>query len=187
MTNWWWIASRGPGYGIPSYRVDGNDLLAVYNVTKATREQIMAKPGPVLIEAITYRYLTDLNPSNCLDRVGHHSTSDDSTAYRDKQEIEEWSSRNNPITRFYKYLVSKGLWSEEEDKEWREQVRDHVLTELVKAEKEKKPPIEEMFTDVYAEIPPNLREQREELRQLLKEFPNELSVDEYEDSPSFIK
>lgn len=120
--------------------------------------------------------------------MGHHSTSDDSTAYRDKQEIEEWSSRNNPITRFYKYLLSskKGLWSAEEDREWREQVREHVLTELVKAEREKKPPIEEMFTDVYAEMPQNLREQREELSQLLKDFPNELSIDEYEDSPSFI-
>ena len=64
------IASRGPGYGIPAIRVDGTDLLAVYNATTLARK--MAIDGqPVLVEAMTVR-------------VGHHSTSDDSSAYRDK-------------------------------------------------------------------------------------------------------
>ena len=63
------IVSRGPGYGIHSIRIDGNDLFAVYQATKEARELCVSKQVPVLIEAMTYR-------------VGHHSTSDDSTRYR---------------------------------------------------------------------------------------------------------
>jgi len=65
------IASRGPGYGMAAFRVDGNDVLAVYNVTMKAREMCLMNK-PVIIEAITYR-------------VGHHSTSDDSLAYRTKE------------------------------------------------------------------------------------------------------
>ena len=71
------IASRGPGYGIPTIRVDGNDTLAIYNVTKAAREMCLQQNRPVLIEAMTYR-------------IGHHSTSDDSSAYRSVDEIKYW-------------------------------------------------------------------------------------------------
>ena len=63
------IASRGIGYGIPAIRFDGNDLFAVYNATKAARKLAVEQQRPVVMEAMTYR-------------VGHHSTSDDSTAYR---------------------------------------------------------------------------------------------------------
>lgn len=68
------VASRGPGYGITSFRVDGNDLLAVFNTVKKARELCLTsgKNQPVLIEAISYR-------------VSHHSTSDDSLAYRPKE------------------------------------------------------------------------------------------------------
>jgi 2-oxoisovalerate dehydrogenase E1 component alpha subunit len=61
------------------------------------------------------------------DRVGHHSTSDDSTAYRDKEEISMWSSTENPVGKFRKYLETKGLWSEEEDKAWNAQARKEVI------------------------------------------------------------
>ena len=55
-------------------RVDGNDVLAVYNATKAAREIAASENKPVLIEAMTYR-------------IGHHSTSDDSSAYRSVDEV----------------------------------------------------------------------------------------------------
>jgi 2-oxoisovalerate dehydrogenase E1 component alpha subunit len=80
------IASRGIGYGIETIRVDGNDIMAVYAVTKAARELASKKQKPVLIEAMSYR-------------VSHHSTSDDSFAYRAKVDVEEWKRRDNPITR----------------------------------------------------------------------------------------
>jgi len=54
------IAGHGPGYGITTIRVDGNDALAVYNATKASREYAVAESRPVLIEAMTYRYILSL-------------------------------------------------------------------------------------------------------------------------------
>ena len=64
------IASRGPGYGIQTYRVDGNDVFAVHDCVTQARNYILEKSKPVLLEMMTYR-------------VGHHSTSDDSTVYRE--------------------------------------------------------------------------------------------------------
>ena len=64
--------SRGAGYGIASIRVDGNDIWAVYNAVKAARELALQEKRPVLVEAMSYR-------------IGHHSTSDDSSAYRAKK------------------------------------------------------------------------------------------------------
>lgn len=80
------IASRGIGYGIDTIRVDGNDVMAVYAVTQAARELAVSCQRPVLVEAMSYR-------------VSHHSTSDDSFAYRAKGDVEEWKRRDNPITR----------------------------------------------------------------------------------------
>ena len=68
------IAVRGPAYGMATIRVDGNDVLAVYNACKAAREIAITENKPVLIEAMTYR-------------IGHHSTSDDSSAYRSVDEV----------------------------------------------------------------------------------------------------
>lgn len=86
------IASRAIGYGIPSIRVDGNDVWAVYNATKRAREMIREEGRPVLVEAMTYRQ-------------GHHSTSDDSTRYRPVAEIKKWKEESDPIQRFKKYLI----------------------------------------------------------------------------------
>lgn len=80
------IASRGIGYGIDTIRVDGNDVMAVYAVTQAARELAVSCQRPVLVEAMSYR-------------VSHHSTSDDSFAYRAKGDVEEWKRRDDPITR----------------------------------------------------------------------------------------
>jgi 2-oxoisovalerate dehydrogenase E1 component alpha subunit len=78
--------NRGIGYGMHTIRVDGNDIWAVYNATKKSREFCSTQGKPVLIEAMTYR-------------VGHHSTSDDYTKYRSQEEVNQWKNTNNPITR----------------------------------------------------------------------------------------
>ncbi len=88
------------GYGMVTVRVDGNDLFAVYNVTKAARDIAVKESRPVLIEAMTYR-------------VGHHSTSDDSTAYRSVDEMNFWEKDDNPLQRFKSYLTNKGWWDQE--------------------------------------------------------------------------
>eukprot|EP00096_Caligus_rogercresseyi_P015161 TRINITY_DN7601_c0_g1_i2.p1 TRINITY_DN7601_c0_g1~~TRINITY_DN7601_c0_g1_i2.p1 ORF type:complete len:435 (+),score=114.99 TRINITY_DN7601_c0_g1_i2:89-1393(+) len=144
------VALRGPAYGMATIRVDGNDLFAVYNATKEARNIAVRENRPVLIEAMTYR-------------IGHHSTSDDSSAYRSVDEVRYWDAQDHPITRFSLYLKDKGLWDEGMEKEWRNDARKQVLEAFAKAEKELKPPLKEMFIDVYDELTPQLQSQMKEM------------------------
>ena len=161
------IASRGVGYGIDTIRVDGNDILAVREVTKRARKLALQDGGrPVLIEAMSYR-------------VSHHSTSDDSFAYRAKVEVEDWKRRDNPITRLRKWMEGKGIWNEEKEKELRTETRKNVLTAYRKAEKEKKPPLGSLLSDVYAEPTEELLEQTAALKGMIEKYPNEYDVSEY--------
>lgn len=162
------IASRGVGYGIETIRVDGNDIFAVREVTKRAREMALEDGGkPVLIEAMSYR-------------VSHHSTSDDSFAYRARVEVEDWKRRDNPITRLRKWMERQDLWDEAKEKEARSQIRKDVLKAFAEAEKEKKAPLREMFTDVYEELSEESTVQMKELGRLLDEYPAEYDVGEFE-------
>lgn len=162
------IASRGTGYGIDTIRVDGNDIWAVREATLKARELALKDGGrPVLIEAMSYR-------------ISHHSTSDDSFAYRARVEVEDWKRRDNPITRLRKYLEKKGIWNEEKEKEARGRLRKEVLKAFAEAEKEKKPPIRSMFEDIYEEMTPETQRQMRELRDVIKRYPEEYDVVEFE-------
>ncbi|KAJ3110085.1 hypothetical protein HDU96_006929 [Phlyctochytrium bullatum] len=161
------IAARGHGYGMDTVRVDGNDVLAVYNATKEARRIAVEEGRPVLIEALTYR-------------VGHHSTSDDSAAYRPKKEVSDWMKQDSPISRFRRYLESKGWWNEDQDQALRKQCRTDVLAAFGRAEKYKKPSVEHLFTDVYDELPWHLKEQRTELERLMKEYPAQYDASAHE-------
>ncbi|KAG8969999.1 hypothetical protein FRC03_012452 [Tulasnella sp. 419] len=151
------IASRGPGYGVDTIRVDGNDALAVYTAMKEARRRAIEGNKAVLVEAMSYR-------------VGHHSTSDDSFAYRAKQEVEDWKKIDNPHHRFRKYLESKGWWSPEEEDSVRASQKKEVLSAFQKAEKLPKPRLDNLFLDVYDKMPWNLIEQRDELKRLLNKY-----------------
>lgn len=176
------IASRGAGYGIDTIRVDGNDILAVREVTRRARSLSLGlNPGsdghttkPILIELMSYR-------------VSHHSTSDDSFAYRARVEVEDWKRRDNPITRFRKYLESQGLWDDEKEKEARDRIRKEVLKAFVQAEKEKKPPIRTMFEDIYEELTPELEAQMAELRGVIERYTGEYDVSEFEGGKDSLK
>jgi 2-oxoisovalerate dehydrogenase E1 component alpha subunit len=162
------IASRGTGYGIDTIRVDGNDIWAVREATKKARELALTDGGkPVLIEAMSYR-------------ISHHSTSDDSFAYRARVEVEDWKRRDNPITRLRKYLEKKGIWDDEKENEARTRIRREVLKAFAEAEKEKKPPLRAMFEDVYEEITPETRRQMDELRGVIERYPDEYDIEEFE-------
>ncbi|CEP10079.1 hypothetical protein [Parasitella parasitica] len=163
------IASRGIGYGIDTIRVDGNDIWAIYNATKAAREIAIKEQKPVLIEAMTYR-------------IGHHSTSDDSTKYRDRKEVEERAQFDNPVTRLRRYLEHKNWWSQEEDDAYRKQIKKDILTSFTAAEKRKKPNVKHLFTDVYDELPPNLIKQQQELQDLISKYPEYYNTDEFASS-----
>jgi 2-oxoisovalerate dehydrogenase E1 component alpha subunit len=162
------IASRGLGYGIDTIRVDGNDIFAVREVMiEARKKALEGDCKPILIEAMSYR-------------VSHHSTSDDSFAYRAKREVEEWKRRDNPITRLRKWMENKGIWNEDMEKEARASIRKEVLREFAAAEKLKKPPIRAMFEDVYEEITPEARDQMRELKRVVEKYPGEYDVKSFE-------
>ncbi|KAJ6391757.1 hypothetical protein OIU77_025678 [Salix suchowensis] len=107
------IVVRGRAYGIRSIRVDGNDALAVYSAIHTAREMAISEQRPVLVEALSYR-------------VGHHSTSDDSTKYRSVDEIEYWKKVRDPVNRFRKWVERNGWWSEEEESELRSSMKKQV-------------------------------------------------------------
>lgn len=84
-----------------------------------------------------------------LHRVGHHSTSDDSFAYRGRQEVEDRKRVDNPISRFRLFLESRGWWSEQEEEELKARLKKDVLAAFKRAEGLKRPELKELFTDVY--------------------------------------
>lgn len=122
---------------------------------------------PILIEAMSYR-------------VSHHSTSDDSFAYRAKVEVEDWKRRDNPITRLRKWMENKGRWDAEKEREARSVIRKDVLIAFAKAETMKRAPLREMFEDVYEELSEDLKTERKELGRILDTYPQEYDVDEFE-------
>ncbi|KAF5340773.1 hypothetical protein D9611_007507 [Ephemerocybe angulata] len=152
------IAARGPGYGIDTLRVDGNDVLAVLSAVRAARQRCLTQGRAVLVEAMTYR-------------VGHHSTSDDSYAYRSRGEVEERKRVDDPSGRFRRFLEARGWWGEEREKEARERAKKGVMEAFRRAEGVGRGELGGLFEDVYeGEQPWNLVEQREELGRLLRKY-----------------
>jgi 2-oxoisovalerate dehydrogenase E1 component alpha subunit len=147
------FASRGLGFGIPSLRVDGNDYLAVHAVAKWAVGRARKNLGPTLIEYVTYR-------------VGAHSTSDDPSAYRPKEESEAWPL-GDPVIRLKNHLIVRGVWSEERHKQAEAEILDAVISAQKESEKHGtlhaggKPSVRDMFEGVYAEMPPHLKRQRQ--------------------------
>lgn len=152
------IVVKGRGYGIRSIRVDGNDTLALYEAVSEARRMAITEQRPILIEALTYR-------------VGHHSTSDDSTKYRPADEIEWWKRTREPVARFRKWIQGNGWWNEVEESTLRSEVRTQVMQAIQEAEKLEKPPVSELFTDVYDVLPKNLMEQEMNLREAIRRHP----------------
>ncbi|XP_015176455.1 PREDICTED: 2-oxoisovalerate dehydrogenase subunit alpha, mitochondrial [Polistes dominula] len=150
------IAAKGPSYGIDTIRVDGNDVLAVHYATKAARDLCISEGKPVLIEALTYR-------------AGHHSTSDDSTAYRTNEEISLWNNAA-PIQRFKRYIQSLGLWNQEQEDDMQKMIKKEILDAFSKAEKKPKPHLKEMFTDTYCNMPEHIRDQMHSMEEHLATY-----------------
>lgn len=116
-----------------------------------------------LIGTIIYFYNQSWLLKSYICSVGHHSTSDDSTAYRSAEEIEIWNSTEHPISKLKKYMTRKGWFNEDEEKAFVKDVRKQVLKQISVSEKKLKPNWKEMFLDVYQELPQHLKEQMEEL------------------------
>jgi 2-oxoisovalerate dehydrogenase E1 component alpha subunit len=150
------FAARAIGYGIAGLRVDGNDILAVYAATAWAAERARAGYGPTLIEHFTYR-------------AEGHSTSDDPSRYRAAEERAKWPL-GDPIVRLKAHLEALGEWDEDRqaalEKECVEIVRDQAREAEAKGilgDGLRHHSFETMFDDVFEELPPHLREQRDQM------------------------
>src|SRR2546421_4017523 len=144
------LASRGTGFGLPSALVDGNDILAVYAVMQQAVERARSGQGPTLVETLTYR-------------IGAHTTADDPTRYRRADEVELWRTKD-PLARFQRFLMSRDLLTQEEDRQMIAAVEDE-LNEAVRVAEAMPPTTPGNFFDhTSAELTPRLQEQRADLQ-----------------------
>ncbi len=145
------IAEKALAYNMPALRVDGNDILAVYAATAEAVARARQGGGPTLIECVTYRIMM-------------HTTADDPKKYRRDEEVEPWRQRD-PLIRYGRYLAEKGVLGEEAARQVEEEVREEIRQAVEKAENTMRSlgdPLD-MFDHVYAELPPRLRQQKEQL------------------------
>ena len=148
------FAARGIGYGVPTLRVDGNDFLAVYSVTRWAAERARSDLGPTLIELVTYR-------------AEGHSTSDDPSKYRPSDEAKAWPL-GDPLHRLEQHLLQRGALTDEDLKTLRADVTAEVRAAGKEAEaigvlgSGERLSAATMFDDVFKEQPWHLRRQRQE-------------------------
>jgi pyruvate dehydrogenase E1 component alpha subunit/2-oxoisovalerate dehydrogenase E1 component alpha subunit len=146
------IAVKGLAYGIPSIRVDGNDIFGVYATVKSAVDRARAGGGPTFIESLTYR-------------IGPHSSSDDPTRYRDEAEPEAWRQKD-PITRFKKWLAASGTLSDVEQTALTEELDREIRDAIALEEKAAPPELRTLITDVFAETNWLLEEQLADLQRV---------------------
>jgi pyruvate dehydrogenase E1 component alpha subunit len=164
------LYKRGEGFGVPGIRVDGNDVLACYAVTKKHMDDARAGKGPFLIEALTYR-------------IGAHTTSDDPSKYRDPAEVAEWAAKD-PLIRFERFLRKQGIGQDFFDEV--KTAGDELATELrEKTFAMTEPPLELMFDHVYSEPHPLIEEQRAWLQGYEESLGGHASNVDGDDTPSY--
>jgi len=150
------IAERAPGFGVPSMRVDGNDVLAVTAAMRIAVDRARSGGGPTFIEAVTYR-------------MGPHTTSDDPTRYRDEAEVASWRAKD-PIGRLERLLDAEGVLDDAA------RIRVAAVADAAAARVRAgclalpAPEPLSVFDDVYATAHPGLDRQREEYRAYLAMF-----------------
>jgi pyruvate dehydrogenase E1 component alpha subunit len=147
------LADKAIGYGIPGLRVDGGDVLAVYEATREAVERARAGDGPTFIEAVTYR-------------AAPHATADDPSLYVDPERVEE-ERANECVGRYERYLLRSGMLTEERAKEIRQEALELMRAGIAEAEAE--PPADPglLFEHAYADPPPTLADDLAELRRIL--------------------
>ena len=164
------LFKRGEGFGVPGIRVDGNDVLACYAVTKKHMDDARSGKGPSLIEALTYR-------------IGSHTTSDDPSKYRDPAEVAEWAAKD-PIIRFERFLRKQGI-----GQDFFDEVKiagDELAADLrEKTFAMTEPPMELMFDHVYSEPHPLIEEQRAWLQGYEESLGGHTSINNGEETPKY--
>lgn len=146
------LASKALAFGIPGIKVDGNDFFAMYVAYKKASEYTRAGNGPVLIEAYTYR-------------KGAHTTSDDPTKYRTKEEEQEWA-KTDPLKRLRLYIEQKGIALESDDAIIAA-YKPEVDKQFTEAENFKPYQLDDVFKHMYVDMPEDLKKQKADYEQFL--------------------
>ena len=150
------LAQKAIAVGAPGVQVDGNDVLAVYTTLMHAFEHARKGNGPVVVEALTYR-------------MGAHTTNDDPSIYRSKEEELSWEPKD-PIIRFRKYLLDKKYITNEEIEKLENRLNEQVLETFKNVESYgANVALKEIFEYTYKEMTPQLNEQYEEYLEFLKE------------------
>ncbi|NMP21107.1 pyruvate dehydrogenase (acetyl-transferring) E1 component subunit alpha [Sulfobacillus harzensis] len=149
------IAQRAIAYNIEGVRVDGNDIIAVYQTARQLAARIRAGGGPALVEAVTYR-------------LGAHTTADDPTRYRATEE-EERLSYGEPVARLARFLERQKLIDDDAKHQIEEEAKAEVEKAVQEAESYPKAPPETVFDHVYGELTPALSAQRQAFMRRLAE------------------
>ncbi|MDZ7800909.1 MAG: thiamine pyrophosphate-dependent dehydrogenase E1 component subunit alpha [Trueperaceae bacterium] len=140
------IADKAHAHGMPGYRVDGMDVLACLYLMRELVGRARDGFGPALLEATVYRY-------------GPHSSADDDSIYRPREEVEAWR-RRDPLPRYRAFLERRGLWDEQAEEALRSEVQARLAAAVKEADASGAVPFGWMFEDVYAETPAHLAAQR---------------------------
>src|ERR687886_531084 len=135
------LADKAVGYGIPGVRVDGADVLAVYEATRDAVARARAGDGPTFIEAVTYR-------------TAPHATADDPTAYVDLDRVEEEKQREC-VGRYERYLRRLGVLDDETATAVRAEAAEAMRAGIAQAEAEPEPDVALLFEPAYADPPPS--------------------------------
>lgn len=148
------FAVKALAYGMPGLKVDGNDFFAMYSAFDYARNYCVEGNGPVLIEALTYR-------------KGAHTTSDDPTKYRSKEQEQEWEAKD-PLKRLKSYLTSNNLFTEKEDEKLVAGYKKEVDRIFNEAENYGPYELDDVFKHLYAEMPDDLKQQKTDYEKFLK-------------------
>src|ERR671931_703550 len=147
------LADKAVGYGIPGVRVDGGDVLAVYEATREAVARARAGEGPTFIEAVTYR-------------TAPHATADDQSAYIDLERVEEERKREC-VGRYEAYLERLGVLEPEHAEAVRAEAQELMRRGIAQAEAEPPPDPELLFAHAYVDPPGSFGSDLEELRRIL--------------------
>lgn len=146
------IAARAPGYGLAGELVDGNDLFAVHAAARRAVERARAGEGGTLIETRTFR-------------LGFHNTTDNPRRYRDP-EVEAAAREQDPIRRVQLYLIARGAFDDATQAAWEAETAAEVEAAVAQVDEFPRPGLDDVFEHSYAELPPRVQQQREEMRKL---------------------
>jgi pyruvate dehydrogenase E1 component alpha subunit len=139
------LAQKAFAYGFSGVQVDGNDVFAVYRAAHEALTAAREGRGPALIECVTYR-------------VADHTTADDASRYRSRDEVELWKTRD-PIERLRKFMEKKGLWTKSYDGAVRSEAKQRVEAAVLEEESAPPPDPRDIFRFTFQELTKELKEQ----------------------------